>query len=65
MSLKARKADTPHTCSCRNQFTDDDVLFQTDQRVNLTFDSSLSQNLLLSPGRMLLTGRNWLPGMPW
>lgn len=34
-----------HTCSCRNQFTDNDVLFQTDQVVNLTFDSSLSQNL--------------------
>ena len=33
------------TCTSGNELTDDNVLFQTDQVVNLTFDSSLSQNL--------------------
>ena len=33
-----------HSCSGRNQFTDDYILFQTDQWINLTFDCCLCQN---------------------
>ena len=34
-----------HACTSWNQFTDDYILFQTDQMVNLTLDSSFGQNL--------------------
>ena len=34
-----------HTCSGRNMFTDDNVLFQTNQMVNFTLDSCFCQNL--------------------
>ena len=49
---------TLHTGTSRNQLTNDYVLLQTDQMVNLTIDSRLGQNLWWSPGRMLQTGRN-------
>ena len=38
-------AVTFHTGTCWNQLTDNNILFQTDQMVNLSIDCCLCQNL--------------------
>ena len=55
-----------HTGTGRDRFTDDNVLFQAYQMVNLTLDSSVGQDLGgLLEGCGGQTGRNRMPGMLW
>ena len=57
-------AVTLHTGTSRDELTDDNILFQTDQVIYFAVDRSLSKNLCGLPGRMQRIRRNRLQGMP-
>ena len=44
ITLKLNICISLHTCTCRDNLTEDNILFKTDERINLTLDSGICKN---------------------